>query len=102
MQPSPKAETEGPLRPKVRWGMLIDTSKCVQGCTACVDACDEVMVKIEAALLAEFQEFGVGGVLVGELFPARLARHGFPFVGHGFLHCHAAAQGELPAREIEA
>ena len=24
----------------VRWGMLIDTNKCVDGCTACVDACD--------------------------------------------------------------
>jgi tetrathionate reductase subunit B len=23
----------------VRWGMLIDTSKCADGCTACVDAC---------------------------------------------------------------
>jgi tetrathionate reductase subunit B len=25
---------------KVRWGMLIDTNKCTQGCTACVDACN--------------------------------------------------------------
>ncbi len=24
----------------VRWGMLIDTNKCVDGCTSCVDACD--------------------------------------------------------------
>ncbi|WPL15489.1 Intracellular sulfur oxidation protein DsrJ [Thiorhodovibrio winogradskyi] len=23
-----------------RWGMLIDTAKCADGCTACVDACD--------------------------------------------------------------
>jgi len=26
--------------PKVRWGMLIDTSKCAEGCTDCVDACN--------------------------------------------------------------
>jgi molybdopterin-containing oxidoreductase family iron-sulfur binding subunit len=25
---------------KVRWGMLIDTSKCATGCTACVSACN--------------------------------------------------------------
>jgi len=25
---------------KVRWGMLIDTSKCADGCTDCVEACD--------------------------------------------------------------
>ncbi len=24
----------------VRWGMLIDTAKCANGCTECVDACD--------------------------------------------------------------
>lgn len=23
-----------------RWGLLVDTSKCADGCTACVDACD--------------------------------------------------------------
>lgn len=26
---------------KQRWGMLIDTSKCSNGCNACVDACNE-------------------------------------------------------------
>ncbi|HIE55194.1 MAG TPA: twin-arginine translocation signal domain-containing protein, partial [Chromatiaceae bacterium] len=25
---------------QVRWGMLIDTSKCVEGCNDCVAACD--------------------------------------------------------------
>jgi len=25
--------------PQVRWGMLIDTSRCASGCTACVSAC---------------------------------------------------------------
>jgi len=25
----------------VRWGMLIDTNKCADGCTACVEACDK-------------------------------------------------------------
>ncbi len=25
----------------VRWGMLIDTNKCADGCTACVDACNK-------------------------------------------------------------
>ncbi|MES9936195.1 MAG: twin-arginine translocation signal domain-containing protein, partial [Sedimenticola sp.] len=24
-----------------RWGMLIDTNKCADGCTACVDACNK-------------------------------------------------------------
>jgi tetrathionate reductase subunit B len=24
----------------VRWGMLIDTAKCADGCSACVEACD--------------------------------------------------------------
>ena len=26
---------------KNRWGMLIDTNKCANGCTDCVDACNE-------------------------------------------------------------
>ena len=26
---------------KVRWGMLVDTSKCGDGCNACVDACNQ-------------------------------------------------------------
>ena len=26
--------------PGVRWGMLIDTTKCAEGCTDCVDACN--------------------------------------------------------------
>src|SRR5512143_206147 len=26
---------------KVRWGMLIDTTKCATGCDACVRACNE-------------------------------------------------------------
>jgi molybdopterin-containing oxidoreductase family iron-sulfur binding subunit len=26
--------------PRVRWGMLIDTTKCAEGCTDCVDACN--------------------------------------------------------------
>lgn len=26
--------------PKVRWGLLIDTTRCAEGCTACVDACN--------------------------------------------------------------
>ena len=28
-----------PASDKQRWGLLIDTSKCAEGCTACVDAC---------------------------------------------------------------
>lgn len=30
-----------PPRTEVRWGMVIDLTKCRQGCTACVDACRE-------------------------------------------------------------
>ncbi len=29
----------GPLDPRRRWGMLIDTGKCVSGCEKCVEAC---------------------------------------------------------------
>ncbi len=34
-----RAEDE-PVTAAVRWGMLIDTTKCAQGCDACVRACD--------------------------------------------------------------
>ncbi len=37
------AEARAPDQPvsaKVRWGMLVDASKCADGCTACVDACN--------------------------------------------------------------
>ncbi len=37
---SSKANDE-PVSSKNRWGMLIDTNKCADGCTACVDACNE-------------------------------------------------------------
>ncbi len=30
-----------PVTSDVRWGLLIETSKCVDGCSACVDACDQ-------------------------------------------------------------
>jgi len=30
---------EAAVSSKVRWGMLIDTSKCKSGCTKCIDAC---------------------------------------------------------------
>ena len=30
-----------PVTSAVRWGMLIDTAKCADGCSACVTACDE-------------------------------------------------------------
>ncbi|MET0088437.1 MAG: sulfate reduction electron transfer complex DsrMKJOP subunit DsrO [Candidatus Thiodiazotropha sp.] len=33
------AETKG-ASSKNRWGMLIDTNKCADGCSACVDACN--------------------------------------------------------------
>lgn len=29
-----------PVTDQVRYGMLIDTTKCAEGCTACVSACD--------------------------------------------------------------
>ena len=36
------AKSEGePVTSTVRWGMLIDTNKCADGCTACVDACNK-------------------------------------------------------------
>ena len=34
---NPRSE---PVTDAVRYGMLIDTTKCVDGCTACVTACD--------------------------------------------------------------
>jgi molybdopterin-containing oxidoreductase family iron-sulfur binding subunit len=36
-----QAATSSGANPKVRWGMLIDTTKCASGCTDCVDACHE-------------------------------------------------------------
>ncbi len=30
---------EAPVTAKVRWGLLVDASKCANGCTACVEAC---------------------------------------------------------------
>lgn len=48
---APRSE---PVTDKVRWGMLIDTSKCADGCNACVEACDkenglDMLVKPEGA-----------------------------------------------------
>jgi tetrathionate reductase subunit B len=34
---SPRTE---PVTDRHRWGILVDTSKCADGCTACVEACD--------------------------------------------------------------
>jgi len=34
-------EASEPVSDEVRWGMLIDTSKCKADCTACIDACNE-------------------------------------------------------------
>jgi molybdopterin-containing oxidoreductase family iron-sulfur binding subunit len=31
----------GPASSKVRWGLLIDTTKCAAGCTGCVSACQQ-------------------------------------------------------------
>lgn len=36
---APDAATAG-ANPQVRWGLLIDTTKCAAGCTDCVDACN--------------------------------------------------------------
>ncbi|WP_296897517.1 sulfate reduction electron transfer complex DsrMKJOP subunit DsrO [Thiohalocapsa sp.] len=30
-----------PVSDRHRWGMFVDTAKCADGCTACVDACDQ-------------------------------------------------------------
>ncbi len=38
LKAAPRTE---PVTDKVRWGMLIDTSKCVDGCKDCVEACDK-------------------------------------------------------------
>jgi tetrathionate reductase subunit B len=34
------ADGRSGANPSVRWGMLIDTTKCAEGCTDCVDACN--------------------------------------------------------------
>jgi len=34
------ARAEG-VSSEVRWGMLVDTTRCVEGCTACVSACNK-------------------------------------------------------------
>ncbi|MGD2117740.1 MAG: 4Fe-4S dicluster domain-containing protein [Chromatiales bacterium] len=38
VEAQPRAEA---VTGKVRWGMLVDANKCADGCTACVDACNE-------------------------------------------------------------
>ena len=39
---SPQAHhAERPVKSSTRWGMLIDSNKCVDDCTACLDACTE-------------------------------------------------------------
>jgi tetrathionate reductase subunit B len=35
------ADSEEGVSSKVRYGMLIDTNKCADGCSACVDACEK-------------------------------------------------------------
>lgn len=39
MGESAQAAITGPASSKVRWGMLVDASKCTSDCTACVTAC---------------------------------------------------------------
>ena len=39
---APPGRLSSGANPKVRWGLLIDTTKCASGCTACVDACRSV------------------------------------------------------------
>jgi tetrathionate reductase subunit B len=34
------APRRGPVDDSVRWGLMIDTQRCVDGCDACVDACN--------------------------------------------------------------
>lgn len=51
VEASPRAEA---VTDDVRWGMLIDTNKCMDGCSDCVDACDkengiDLMIKPEGA-----------------------------------------------------
>lgn len=57
-QAQPRAEA---VTDKVRWGMLIDTTKCGDGCNACVDACDkenglDLLVKPEGASDVEWEK----------------------------------------------
>ncbi|MGE5129767.1 MAG: sulfate reduction electron transfer complex DsrMKJOP subunit DsrO [Sphingomonadaceae bacterium] len=35
-----QAKSETRASSTVRWGMLVDTTRCVEGCTACVSACN--------------------------------------------------------------
>jgi molybdopterin-containing oxidoreductase family iron-sulfur binding subunit len=39
-QAAPAPGAAAGANPKVRWGLLIDTTKCAAGCTDCVDACN--------------------------------------------------------------
>ncbi|MEW5729668.1 MAG: sulfate reduction electron transfer complex DsrMKJOP subunit DsrO [Pseudomonadota bacterium] len=41
--PAAEAAPTAGANPASRWGLLIDTSKCDDGCTACVDACTAEM-----------------------------------------------------------
>ncbi len=53
------APREEPVDDSVRWGMLIDTSKCADGCNDCVAACDkenglDQLIKPEGASEAQW------------------------------------------------
>ncbi len=39
--PSRARPLDEPVTGEVRWGMLVDTNQCADGCTACVTACNE-------------------------------------------------------------
>jgi molybdopterin-containing oxidoreductase family iron-sulfur binding subunit len=40
-EPARARPADQPVSDKVRWGMLVDTEKCGDGCTACVQACND-------------------------------------------------------------
>ena len=41
-----------------RWGMLIDTAKCADDCTACVDACNAEHGLLDGHATSEWQVIG--------------------------------------------
>jgi tetrathionate reductase subunit B len=41
LRPAEAGPRTEPVTDEHRWGMLIDSAKCADGCSACVDACDQ-------------------------------------------------------------
>ena len=76
---------------KIRWGMVIDMKKCVDGCVKCIDAC-HVSITCRTLAILKTKLNGSGKVIMQKFFPAKTSniwqmRQG---INH-FCHCATIA-----------